>query len=464
MQPKSFEELVEAAQASDAIAQYSLARLYETDCVVSKDYLLAAEYCQKAAKQGHAGAQCRLGYLYENGLGVPLDNAIAAEWYHKAAEQGDVAGQTSLGFMYFEGKGVELNERIAAEWFKKAAIKGFHFAQDFLGTLYEYGAGVEKDDSQAVEWYRKAADQGNPLAQRALGCMYEQGSGVTVDKKLAFEWYAKAANQGDEEAIKKIGDNDITELERHCLQAMLFIRERRYLEAFKVLELLDPEAEVKEDSKNVGSSDPTEAIHVGEDGEWNQHYIKAIMLEREHKLAQALKEARTSALIALERLGPEHVDFAASLNLLGELYGSLDRKELSLAFLRRSLVIRFRNLGLWHSEVAECLHNIAWLDSKSRSVEATVSHLSCNALALRIRVKLFSKSHPAVALSLVQLGRAYRARHDFPPALKSIRKAIAIYEETIGPDHCMTQIAKRALKSFLELEERVNCIRREANA
>ncbi len=463
MHSKSFEELVEAANASDAIAQYSLARLYETDCGVSKDYLLAVEYYQKAASQGHAGAQFRLGYLYENGLGVPLDNAIAAEWYHKAADQGDVNGQTSLGFMYFEGIGVELNERLAAEWFKKAAEKGYHFAQNFLGTLYEYGAGVEKDDSQAVEWYRKAAEQGNALAQCALGCMYEQGAGVTVDKKLAFEWYAKAAEQGDKMALNKMSVNDVTEAGRQCLQALLFIRERRYPEAFKILEFLDPEEESKEHAKSVGGCDPTEAIHVGVDEEWTQHYVKAIMLEREHKLAQALKEARTSALIALERLGPEHVDFAASLNMLAELYGSLNRKELSFAFLRRSLVIRFRNLGLWHSEVAECLHNIAWLDSKSRSVETTVSRLSCNALALRIRVRVFGKSHPAVALSLVQLGRAYRAQYDFKPALKCVRKAISIYEETIGPDHCMTQIAKKALKSFLELEERFNCIRREAN-
>ncbi|MEI7946959.1 MAG: tetratricopeptide repeat protein [bacterium] len=417
----------------------------------------------EAANQGHAGAQSRLGYLYENGRGVPLDNAIAAEWYHKAAEQGDLDAQTCLGYMYTEGRGVEPNECLAAEWCKKAAEKGFHFAQDLLGTLYEYGSGVDKDDSQAAEWYRKAAEQGNALAQRALGCMYEQGAGVTVDKKLAFEWYTKAAEQGDKLAMDKIGYKTLVEPQTHYHQALLFIRERRYLEVFKVLEFLDHEAEIKENSKNVGSSDPAEAIHVGVDEEWNQHYFKAIMLEREHKLAQALKEARTSALIALERLGPEHVDFAASLNMLGELYGSLDRKELSFAFIRRSLVIRFRNLGLWHSEVAECIFNIAWLDSKSRSVEATVSRLSCNALALRIRVKVFGKSHPAVALSLLRLGRAYRARYDFKPALKCVRKAISIYEETIGTDHLMTQRARRALEASLEIEERFNCVRREEN-
>ena len=458
-----------AAEQGDVKAQFNLGLMYEKGEGVQKNEPLATEWYRKAAEKGFAKSQYLLAYRYTNGTGVEKNDSMAVEWYRKAAEQGHAGAQYSLGVMYFYGTGIGKDDLIALEYFRKAANQGHAGAQYYLGNMCADGVGVTKDEAVAVEWYRMAAEQGHASAQCRLGFMYADGKGVTKDHALAAEWFQKASANGNPVAqdfydtvyangagVKKDtlqSVKELTEVVRHCRQAMLFIRERRYLEAFKVLELLDPEAELKDDSKNVGSSDPTEAIHVGEDGEWNQHYVKTITLEREHKLAQALKEARTSALIALERLGPEHVDFAASLNMLAELYGSLDRKELSFAFLRRSLVIRFRNLGLWHSEVAECLHNIAWLDSKSRPVKATVSHLSCDALALRIRVKLFGKSHSAVALSLVQLGRAYRARHDFPPALKSIRKAIAIYEETIGTDHLMTQRARRSLDFIQQLEE-----------
>jgi len=359
------------------------------------------------------------------------------------ATAGDVDAAYELAELYRLGNGVEQSETYAVKWLRKAAEQDHSSAQCRLGFAYMDGKGVEKDYALAEKWFRKSAKNGNPVAEGFLETIFEKEGGLKWRKSPSVK--------------------ELTERELKCLEILCFFRERRYLEAFRILDGLEPEVANGDDKNSVGNSDPTEAIHVGVDEEWNLLYVKAIMLEREHKLAQALKEARTSALIALERLGPEHVDFAASLNLLGELYGSLDRKELSLAFLRRSLVIRFRNLGLWHSEVAECLHNIACLDSKSRSVEATVSRLSCNGLALRIRVRVFGKSHPAVALSLLQLGRAYRARYDFKPALKCVRKAISIYEETIGTDHLMTQRARRALEAFLEIEERFNCVRREAN-
>lgn len=458
-----------AAEQGDVKAQFNLGLMYEKGEGVQKSEPLATEWYRKAAERGFAKSQYLLAYRYTNGTGVEKNDSMAVEWYRKAAEQGHAGAQYSLGVMYFHGMGIGKDEFIALEYFRKAANQGHAGAQYYLGNMCADGVGVTKDETVAVEWYRKAAEQGHDSAQCRLGFMYEAGKGVPKDRTLAAEWFKKASVNGNPVAqdfydtvyangagVKKDtlqSVKELTEVERHCRQALLFIRERRYPEAFKILEFLDHEAESKEHAKSVGGCDPTEAIHVGVDEEWNQHYVKGIMLERENKLAQAFKEARTSALIALERLGPEHVDFAASLNMLAELYGSLDRKELSFAFLRRSLVIRFRNLGLWHSEVAECLHNIAWLDSKSRPVKATVSHLSCDALALRIRVILFGKSHPTVALSLVQLGRAYRARHDFSPALKSVRKAIAIYEETIGTDHLMTQRARRSLDFIQQLEE-----------
>jgi len=372
MQTKSFDELVEAADAGDVDATYVLAELY------------------------------RLGEGVEQ-----KDDVVAVAWYRKAAEQDHSSAQCRLGFAYMDGKGVEKDYALAEKWFRKSAKNGNPVAEGFLETFFEKEGGLKRRKSPSVK--------------------------------------------------------ELTETELKCIEILRFFHERQYLKAFKILEGLEPAVANGDDKNSVGNSDPTEAIHVGVDEEWNLHYVKAIMLERENKIAQALKEARASALIALERLGPEHVDFAASLNLLSELYFGIKHSEVAIALVRRSLVIRFRNLGLYHSEVAECLHNITVCNSRLRPSESPVSRLTCSALALRIRVKVFGKSHPAIALSLVRLGRSYRARYDFKSAMKCVRKGIAIYEATIGPDHLMTQRARRALEGILNLEAQFNAIRKETN-
>jgi len=356
------------------------------------------------------------------------------------AGDGDVAYE--LAELYRLGEGVEQSETYAVKWLLKAAEQDHSSAQCRLGFAYMDGKGVEKDYALAEKWFSKSAKNGNPVAEEFLETFFEKEGGLKRRKSPIIK--------------------ELTETELKCLEILCFFRERRYLEAFKILEGLEPEVANGGDKNSVGNCcDTTEAIHVGVDEEWNLHYVKAITLEREHELAQAINEARISALIALERLGPDHTDFAASLNLLSELYCGIKRFEMALAFVRRSLVIRFHNLGLWHYDVAECLHNIACYNSKLRPSESPVSHLTCSALALRVRVKVFGKSHPAVALSLVRLGMAYRARYDFIPALKCVKKALAIYEATIGQNHIMTQRARRALASIKQIEERMNSIAKE---
>lgn len=359
------------------------------------------------------------------------------------ANAGDANAAYALANRYRLGEGVEQSETHAVEWYRKAAEQNHSSAQYFLGMAYTDGKGVQKDYVLGEKWLRKSAANGNPIAEGFLELCFEKEGGLKKRQTPSVKV--------------------LTETEKKCLEVLRFIREKRHTEAFKILEALDSEVASVDEGKSSGNSDPTETVHIGVDERWNQLYVKAIMLERENKIAQALTEARASGLIALERLGPEHVDFAASLNLLSELCFGIKQSEVAVAFARQALVIRFRNLGLWHSEVAECLHNIACFNSKLLTREPRAPHLTCHALALRIRVKVFGKSHPAVALSLVWLGLSYRARYDFKPALKCVRKGISIYEATIGSDHLMTQRARRALEGILNIEAKFNAIRKEAN-
>jgi len=73
---------------------------------------------------GDISAQYNLGIMYEKGQGVKQNYVIAAQFYEKAANQGDVSAQSKLGFMYVKGQGVKQNYIKAKELFKKACDGG----------------------------------------------------------------------------------------------------------------------------------------------------------------------------------------------------------------------------------------------------------------------------------------------------------------------------------------------------
>lgn len=87
----------------------SLYPLSEFGQGVEQNYLLAAEWYQKAAEQGHALAQTNLAYLYLMGLGVKKDEQKAFALYQQAAAQDFVPALNTLGFLYVQGIGTEVD-------------------------------------------------------------------------------------------------------------------------------------------------------------------------------------------------------------------------------------------------------------------------------------------------------------------------------------------------------------------
>jgi len=77
------------AQEDDPQAQTYVGEIYEKGLGVIPDYLLAAQWYQKAADTGYSRAQINLGYLYEAGLGVPADLTQAMNLYRQASGIGD---------------------------------------------------------------------------------------------------------------------------------------------------------------------------------------------------------------------------------------------------------------------------------------------------------------------------------------------------------------------------------------
>jgi TPR repeat protein len=79
---------------------------------------------RKVAGYGFAMAEVSLALVYENGCGVPQSYTEAARWYRKAADKGLATAQYNLGHLYYAGQGVPLDYLQAQMWWILAAARG----------------------------------------------------------------------------------------------------------------------------------------------------------------------------------------------------------------------------------------------------------------------------------------------------------------------------------------------------
>jgi len=193
------------AESGNAIAQASMAALYELGHGVEQDDVEAAKWLHRAAEQGNVGAQRDLAIKYYQGCGVEQNYDEAARWFLKGAEQNDLNCQFNMGNLFMLGHGVPTSESESFKWFLKAAEHGHVVAQFTTGAMYENGQGVEVDNEAAAKWYTMAAEHENTQAQFQLGQMYEQGRGVEQSYDIALELYQKAANADDVDAQYCLG-------------------------------------------------------------------------------------------------------------------------------------------------------------------------------------------------------------------------------------------------------------------
>jgi len=235
-------------------AREELGRRFEQGDGVTKDYVEAAKWYQKAAEQNYAPAQYNLGAMYQNGGGVTQDVIEAFKWFYlaaaqgnadaatnrdnlagaltpnqetesswrialfqirfknaaspadiptlkRSAEQGDGQAQTALGWLYCSGSAVPQNYAEAVNWWRKAADQGLATAQNRVGMMYFLGYGVPQSYSEAFKWFFKVAQQGKAVGQYNVGEAFEYGLGVPHDDVAAYTWYSLAALQGYSDAI-----------------------------------------------------------------------------------------------------------------------------------------------------------------------------------------------------------------------------------------------------------------------
>lgn len=83
----AYRELLPAAEAGHARAQFTIAVMYDVGQYVKKDGKAAAEWYRKASEQGHPDAQLRFATMLNQGTDVSLDREAAYQWASLAADR-----------------------------------------------------------------------------------------------------------------------------------------------------------------------------------------------------------------------------------------------------------------------------------------------------------------------------------------------------------------------------------------
>lgn len=128
-------ELLTAAKAGDARAQYLIGAVQLATADSNAGRQEAVSWLRRSAAQGHADAQFALGEAYLNGQGAPAEPGTAATWFAKAAKGGQPQAQFMLANLYMTGRGVPTNRSTALEWYGRAAANGHPEAARYRDAL-----------------------------------------------------------------------------------------------------------------------------------------------------------------------------------------------------------------------------------------------------------------------------------------------------------------------------------------
>lgn len=117
---KGVKLLQEGIKADDPVAQYMMAKFYESGTNVSADMNQAVSLLEKSSSQGYYLATCELGDLYFEGRGVTQDYAKAVELYKSVEALLTPTAAKRLASCYENGRGGLAVDKAKAEEIYKA--------------------------------------------------------------------------------------------------------------------------------------------------------------------------------------------------------------------------------------------------------------------------------------------------------------------------------------------------------
>ena len=169
-----------------------------------------------------------------------------------------------------------------------------------------------------------------------------------------------------------------------------------------------------------------------QEARWNKLNAQIKQLYQQGKYEEAVPPAQEALRVAEATFGPEHRNFATSLNNLAELYRQQGRYADAEPLYKRALAIWEKTLGPDHPDVAFSLNNLATLyRQQGRYGDAEPLYKR----ALAIREKALGPDHPEVATSLNNLATLYMEQGRYADAEPLYKRGLAIWEKALGPSH-----------------------------
>ena len=167
--------------------------------------------------------------------------------------------------------------------------------------------------------------------------------------------------------------------------------------------------------------------------------------------AKAETPLRQALVLREKTLGSEHLDVAASLNNLAEIYRTQGRYTDAEPRFQRALAIREKVHGPEHPLVAASLYNLAQLYRiQGRYADAEPRYQR----ALAIQEKVHGPEHSDVATILYNLAQLYRAQGRYTDAEPRYQRALAVWEKVHGPEHPLVATAGKNYAALLRATNR----------
>jgi tetratricopeptide (TPR) repeat protein len=133
-----------------------------------------------------------------------------------------------------------------------------------------------------------------------------------------------------------------------------------------------------------------------------------------------------------EKLGPEHLDVAATLHTIAGLYQNMGAYEKALKLYKRALDSYEKVPDLQHLDIATTLNGLAELYRKMGYYEKA---LPLYKKALDNYGSMLSPPYPDIAMTLNDLALLYSDMGNYDEALPLYKKALEVVEQTLGPQH-----------------------------
>ncbi len=202
------DELVAAAEAGSATAQYDIGKRYERGDGVEADDFIALRWFRRAAENGHGPAALDLGWMLANGYGAALDMAEAYLWFTIAQGRGvpDAGIQRHAARSELDAPTISALDRKAGEVLGTTAPAVANSEPDVTEDMITEVTVIDDPTTlRRLFWttwtpdylarLEKLAAQDDPQAQNLLGLALTRGTDLTRREK-GLQWLFKAASSG----------------------------------------------------------------------------------------------------------------------------------------------------------------------------------------------------------------------------------------------------------------------------